>query len=170
MSANDLQPRLRHEMMHALLHWSGRDQMPLWLEEGICELFEYVRIDSTNPTRFTVTHVQGPRMLAAARAFRDASPEDLLSQATDRDFSGPDRDFLYNAGYAVALWLFRQGRLDEAWQPGGTLALDPKALTRFALDPGAWAEPARPSAEYQRTWEVSLGPTADTRLASLSSQ
>jgi hypothetical protein len=167
MSPNDLQPRLRHEMMHALLHWSGRDQMPLWLEEGICELFEYVRIDPNDPIQLTVTHVQGPRMLAAARAFREASPEALLKDARDRDFAGPERDFLYNAGYAVALWLYRQGRLDEAWQAGGTLHLDPKALTRFVLDPGAWSQPTRPSVEAERSWEVSLGAIQGPRVAKL---
>ena len=137
--------------------------MPIWLEEGLCELVEGFEPneDADRPLTYNLNKIQSKRMLTAGRAMRQTSPEQLLAQVTRRDLLGPKSDLYYSSGYSVALWLFRQRRLIEVLegqkQGAGMVYIDPVAYRAFATDPGSWDEelitPTHPS---KRTWRIAL--------------
>jgi hypothetical protein len=94
MREQGLRLRLRHELVNAVLHWTGRNAMPIWLEEGIGELAEGSRVNEDDDIDLSISHhfklkrMQGKRLRQAGRAFRDTAPRDLLKDVGRKELLG----------------------------------------------------------------------------------
>lgn len=128
-----LQPRLRHEFVHALYH--GR--VPLYLEEGWAEFME--------------GGLQTKRLRAIGRLVRDdftILPEEGHPPSRRSVYKG---SHWYNVGYALALYYHRQGRLRAV-----LTGLDDGAILRcrfrqWTETPSEWKETQ--TVEKQGDWE-----------------
>ncbi|MHC5067415.1 MAG: hypothetical protein ACYTF0_02380 [Planctomycetota bacterium] len=134
----DLRPRLAHEALHALLHRRA-PTMALWLDEGICELFEGYHLNDEGGLTLAKPQTDWLRMCRRIADDERHSPA-RLPGLSSREFYGRNSRNWYALSYGIALLLDRGGRLGDAIA-GEALVLDSAAWRQFMNEPEHWYQP-----------------------------
>ncbi|MFW5846315.1 MAG: DUF1570 domain-containing protein [Planctomycetota bacterium] len=132
-----LQPRLRHELVHALVHGSRIDGMPLWLEEGLAELMEGFAFDADGTWRLQQVQQQRLQQVRRALSVGWRPDPDELAALDHEDFYGGHDGASYSAAYGLALLLHHDRGLMKALQ-GERVLIDQERFRRFIGEPEVW--------------------------------
>lgn len=144
MRERSMRPRLQHEVLHAL-----RDRsipMPIYLEEGIAELIEGYSSSDKGP------RLQTSRLRAIGRQVaRGKQVLPTQSKVGRRLVYGNNGRHWYDVGYALALYYYRQDRLEGILNGVDDGALLLEDFNEFITSTGAWkrARPQTPQADWR---------------------
>ena len=144
--------RLRHEIMHRLVH-QRLPRLPLWLDEGLAELAEGLEVDAAGADlRLGEVQKEHLRIAAVLAEDEDINPGKLAT-STGREFSGRDLRSWYGTAYAVALVLERQERLGDVLDAGEAL-LAHRDYRTFVADQDLWQAEALADSGADPNWRL----------------
>jgi len=152
LDGRELENRLAHEMVHAVVH-QRLPEMPLWLDEGIGELIESYQL-ADGGLRFRTAQSGWMRMVRRSLDVEDHAPVHLPGVAPRTFYSRRGRIW-YALAYAVALKLDREGSLAAA-VAGEPVVMSAQDWEHFVSDPRAWTDAGalRPAAASGERWTI----------------